>query len=122
MVDKKAGGRFIKARRKAVGITQEELREMINASVTTVSNWETGQTAPGLEDVNTLAAALDTYPSLLLEALGISVTPSPDDRIPKTLRRNYQVLNETDRKMVEGLAERLAGPRNRRPPDPEEPQ
>ena len=62
MIDNEKTGRFIAAQRKAKGLTQSALAELLGLSNKAVSKWETGE---GLPDVSLLPA--------LAEILGVSV-------------------------------------------------
>lgn len=48
----------IKARRKELGISQQKLSEMTELRYASIANWETGQVAPMLPNVEKLVAAL----------------------------------------------------------------
>lgn len=56
---KKHVGKRIRAARKGVGFTQEQLAVLIEKSVETVSNLERGHTAPSLETLDHVARALN---------------------------------------------------------------
>lgn len=49
----------IRARRAAVGLTQEQLAEQVGVSRQTVAKWEAGDTAPDLANAAVLARVLD---------------------------------------------------------------
>lgn len=51
-------GDRISAARKAAGVSQGKLGELVGASQTTLSSWERGRTEPTREDVQRIAAAL----------------------------------------------------------------
>lgn len=61
-MDTEAIGRFIAARRKVRGLTQQQLADELGLTNKAISKWETGQ---GMPDVTTL--------SVLAEILGITV-------------------------------------------------
>ena len=56
----------LKARRTALGLTQEALAEKIHVTRQAVSNWETGKTQPDLEMLALLSWALEVDVSTLL--------------------------------------------------------
>jgi len=52
-------GRFIQSRRQALGLTQAELGERLCISSQSVSNWERGETLPGIDILLELADIFD---------------------------------------------------------------
>ena len=54
-MDKRAMGSFIAALRRAKGLTQRELAELLNVSDKAVSRWERGDAAPDLSVIPALA-------------------------------------------------------------------
>ena len=59
-------GKRIAARRRELGMTQEELAEKITVSVHAVSRWENGWSLPELEKVHNLSEALQMNASVLI--------------------------------------------------------
>lgn len=59
-------GGTIRALRLERQMTQQQLAEKLFVTRQTVSNWETGVSQPGLDQLDALAAALDTQPEALL--------------------------------------------------------
>lgn len=55
-MDKGKTGRYIAARRRAAGLTQEQLGERLGVSNKTVSRWERGTYMPDIEMLEALAA------------------------------------------------------------------
>lgn len=51
-------GSLICSRRKARGLTQEQLAEAVGVARQTVSKWETGETVPDAESLGKLASVL----------------------------------------------------------------
>ena len=49
----------IRERRRALGLTQDQLADMLHVSRQTVSHWETGRVTPDLENLSQLAEALE---------------------------------------------------------------
>jgi transcriptional regulator with XRE-family HTH domain len=78
-------GDLLREARKDKGWTQEEFADRIGTSTTTVSNWERGVTAPGLEDINVVASALSLSPDVLLLSMGVILTPPAASRLPREL-------------------------------------
>ena len=52
-------GNFIKDKRKAQGLTQQQLAEKLNVSFQAISKWENGTTYPNIEILRDLATALE---------------------------------------------------------------
>lgn len=72
-------------RRKALGLSQEELAAKIGVSRQAVSKWETGDAAPDLNRLLALADALDTSLDALCgreEAEPPAAAPSPEPDVP----------------------------------------
>lgn len=60
-------GTFIMNRRKALGLTQQQLAEKLKVSFQAVSKWENGTTYPNIEILYDLAILLDvTVDEILL--------------------------------------------------------
>ena len=81
------GGK-IQARRKAMGLSQEDLAQLTGVSRQSVTKWETGQSAPDLDRLvevsDVLGVSLDF---LLREPQQVSSPPSSLLRIPLRLPR-----------------------------------
>ena len=104
--EKQKAGARIRDARLAKDWTQPELAERVAASTTTVSNWETGKTAPGLEDINPVCMALGISPDLLLSDLGIMLTPPAAARLPREL---VDAALRLDATRLAGLVETARG-------------
>lgn len=59
-------GNFIRQRRLALGLTQEDLAKRLGISAKAVSKWECGRGAPDMENLSTLASALGVDVTSLL--------------------------------------------------------
>lgn len=57
----------IKKARKAAGITQKELAEMIGVHQKDISRWENGERTPSIEAFSGICKALKTSADMLLE-------------------------------------------------------
>lgn len=57
----------IKKARKAAGITQKELAEMIGVQQKDISRWENGERTPGIETFSNICKALKASADTLLE-------------------------------------------------------
>lgn len=79
----------IKTRRKAKGLSQEELAIKLNVVRQTISKWEQGLSVPDSEMLITLSEVLDTPVSVLL---GEQITePKADDL--KAISEKLEVIN-----------------------------
>ena len=67
---------LIYTRRKAKGLSQEQLAESLGVARQTVSKWETGETLPDVESLRKLAIVLGFSAD---EALGIPKTVNEDE-------------------------------------------
>ncbi|MEX1006446.1 MAG: helix-turn-helix transcriptional regulator [Acidimicrobiia bacterium] len=63
---RRAFGRALRALREDRGLTQQELDFQSDIHRTTISLWERGERLPSLDNLRTLAQALDTSASELL--------------------------------------------------------
>lgn len=61
-------GKNIRAARKAVGLTQEELAQRLNVPFQSVSQWERGVRKPKIESLRRIAEAIGTTVDALLNA------------------------------------------------------
>ncbi len=52
-------GNFIKEKRRALGLTQQQLADKLNISFQAISKWENGTTYPNIEILKDLAIVLD---------------------------------------------------------------
>lgn len=74
--------------RKAKGLSQEDLAEVVGVSRQAVSKWETGEATPDMEKIIALCHALE----LDMEYLALGKEPSPPAPKAKTYRRWISVL------------------------------
>ena len=89
-------GENIRTRRKALGMSQNELAEAIDANRVTISKYETGGYLPSVPALERLAAALKTTPAQLSgntdlwdsEQIDGDETEDEADRIRERLRRD----------------------------------
>jgi len=65
-------GQRIAARRKELGMTQNDFAQKLGISFQAVSNWERGETMPEIERIKDIAVLLQTSASYLLEETDIS--------------------------------------------------
>lgn len=72
-------GANIQSRRRAVGLTQEQLAERLGVSRQTVAKWEAGDTTPDLANAGALAQVLDVSLDALVafdaESSGLPMPP-----------------------------------------------
>ena len=98
----KSLGRNIAARRKAAGLTQGRLAELLVVDTLTVSRYETGNILPPLTTVETISLLLNTT---MMELIGDrAVAPVPQaDRIGIWL----STLSQQDRDWITGIVKQL---------------
>ena len=69
-MEKKSLGKFIAILRKAKGLTQKELAELLNVSDKAVSRWERDESAPDITLIPVLAELFDVTCDELLRVKG----------------------------------------------------
>ncbi len=79
-------GETIRELRREKGLSQEQLAERTGLSRQTIYKWESGQAAPDLENLKTLAGALGTTVSRLLGEAPLPSRPDPQDPLDKGAR------------------------------------
>lgn len=70
-------GELIAARRKELGLSQEELAERLHVTDKAVSKWETGRGMPGIESLEPLAEALGLSVSEILSGRQLTAEELP---------------------------------------------
>lgn len=110
MLDSRKVGNFIMGKRKALGLTQQQLAERLNISFQAVSKWENGTAYPNIEILKDLAAVLDVSADEILagceknvEGLsyskaGVDITYT--DTIKKEMAKH---LESSDRRVLNGM-------------------
>lgn len=103
-------GNFIMQKRKALGMTQQQLADRLNVSFQAVSKWENGTTYPNIEILYDLAIALDvTVDEILVgsekaeEGLSYSkagIDIAYTDTIKKEMAKH---LETNDKRVMNGL-------------------
>lgn len=87
-------GRRITARRKELGLTQEQLSEIVNLSEQTISTAECGKKALRPENIAKLSIALDCTTDFLLMGTEVPYVSDMTNRTVKNLTPlQYQCLN-----------------------------
>ena len=74
-------GDKIRSARKAAGLTQRQLADKIDATNTSVSNWEKNLSQPSADVIQKLCAALQVEPNYFYGAEAQSFKPISDDDI-----------------------------------------
>ena len=110
MLDSIKVGSFIMNKRKALGLTQQQLADQLNISFQAISKWENGTTYPHIEILKDLATALDVTVDEILagserETEGLSYSKAGidiayTDTIKKEMSRH---LETGDRRVLNGL-------------------
>lgn len=78
-------GTRIKEARKAAGLTQRQLAEIINVSNTSISNWEKNLSEPSLEIIRLLAQFFDVSIDYLLGHVNDPLFYLDNERIVKSI-------------------------------------
>ena len=60
MEEKECLGQYIAKRRKYMGLTQEELAEMVGVSKSAIAKWETNRGLPDRDNLKILAVVINT--------------------------------------------------------------
>lgn len=84
-------GARLRARREAVGLTQEKLARQCGVSRAAVAQWEAGVTRPGLDNLVRAAKALDVWLSWL--TAGDQSLPDGPSPFPAAARRRVPVID-----------------------------
>lgn len=96
-IDYKEVGARIAKRRKALGLKQYEVCEMIDVNYKYLSNLETGRSSPSLELIMSLCEALQTSPDYLL--LGTLRNNSID----RDIETKIGYLSENNKSLIYGI-------------------
>ncbi len=103
-------GNFIKDKRRALGLTQQQLADKLNISFQAISKWETGTTYPNIEILKDLAIVLDVTVDEILsgsekEPEGLSYSKAGVDiTYTDTIKREMSKhLATGDRRVLNGL-------------------
>ena len=101
-MDVKKIGRFIAENRKAKGMKQKELAEILGVSDKTVSRWENGNYMPDLSMLQPLSECLDITLNELLSGEKIErneIAEKAEDSIANTLEYSQQRIQKSKRKI-----------------------
>jgi transcriptional regulator with XRE-family HTH domain len=105
-------GKQIRHRRWMVGMTQQQLAEMVGIKFQQIQKYETGMNRVSASRLWEISQALDVQISLFFEGLDESAdTPSQDlltDKEALDLLRSYYAIPETQRKRLFDLAQALS--------------
>jgi len=71
-------GRDLRARRRALGLTQVALAEAVGTRPVMVGRWERGEALPTMDEALRLAEVLDLDPSVAAGWSALALPPSPD--------------------------------------------
>ena len=107
-------GANISRRRKAQGLTQDRVAEILEVEPITISRYETGSALPSLASLSLLADALGTTMGVLLDESSDDAPHRPD---AERLLGRLSPLSAQDRrwvlKMVDELVQHCMNPRPR---------
>lgn len=103
-------GNFIMEKRRALGMTQQQLADKLNVSFQAVSKWENGTTYPNIEILKDLAVVLDVTADEILsgsekEAEGLSYSKAGVDiTYTDTIKKEMsKYLSISDSRVLNGL-------------------
>ena len=74
MLDSTKVGHFIMEKRKALGMTQQQLAERLNVSFQAISKWENGAAYPNIEILKDLSTVLDVTVDEILRVVRSRLT------------------------------------------------
>ena len=104
-------GNYLSNRRKALGLTQRQIAELVDVSEATVSRWESGEIANMRRDrIAAYAKALKTTPSFIMsgeEPQTVAPAPVILATAQSALLASFDQLNEEGQSKVIGYAEDL---------------
>lgn len=96
-IDYKIVGARIAKRRKALGLKQYQVCEMIDVNYKYLSNLETGRSSPSLELIMSLCEALQTSPDYFLMGM------ERDSLIDKGIEVKYGNLTDKNKRLLNGI-------------------
>lgn len=97
-------GQNIAAKRRAKGLTQQELAEKVGIESVTLSRLETGASLPSIIRLSEIADALDAGLSELVSG----VSPYASDQA-REIAEQLSRVSDDDRSLIVDLLKRLAG-------------
>lgn len=105
-------GEKIKSARKAKGLTQRQLADLVNAKHNSVSDWESNKSKPDMDTVELLCGALDLTPTYLV---GSKSDDEYADIIGKLMNEpglldmidDYRNLSDNDKKAIRQIISSL---------------
>ncbi|MBO4819077.1 MAG: helix-turn-helix transcriptional regulator [Firmicutes bacterium] len=100
-MDRCSIGNYIREKRIEIGLTQEQLAEMVGVSRNTVSRWERGVNIPDYKILRDLASVLGTDVTSILSGENTSAARSCDAS-EKDLFFDYSVIRRIDSLKVSG--------------------
>ena len=105
-MDPQIFGVFIQERRKALGMTQNDLAEKLNVTAKAVSRWERGVGFPDIHLLEPLASALDLTLIELMQSERIEepVAPSVLSNTVTAIRQQEELSRNQKTKLAGGLA------------------
>ncbi len=92
---KKEIGNRVRINRKNANLTQEELAERADVSTSFISRLENGRVLPGIEGLNTIAAALNVGLQDLL--CDLFTEPADSDPVLGEIMYNLKLLSASDK-------------------------
>lgn len=105
-MDIKKIGTKIKTRRIALGMTQKDLAQAIKISNQLVSKWETGESVPSLEYIDSLCSALQVDVTYFLKD-GEAEPDGGETEEPQAEERRFECVSDKPRKRIKINAKAL---------------
>ena len=106
--DRHIGAR-VRERRIALGLTQQELAELVGITYQQAHKYEKGLNRIAAGRLHALARALAVEPGYFFEGLGEPARPTAQQRLLLELARSFAVLPRRQQEAITELARVLAG-------------
>ena len=95
--------------RKAKGLNQQQLAELIDTTTKTVSDYEVGRTSPSYETIERIAVALE-IPESALFGIGVTVIPAgPRGKLLHQINTTLSRMNEAQLARAAKMLEAFSG-------------
>ena len=105
-------GALVRGRRKELGLSQEQLAEMVGVSYQQIQRYENGGSMLNVENVQRVAKALEFPVAAFFEADGVTMrfaisSPTLTNEEQKLLRGFKEIATQSDRTLVMSIIRRL---------------
>ena len=116
--DRHIGAR-VRKRRIALGLTQQQLAELIGTTYQQAHKYEKGVNRVSAGRLHALARALGVEVGYFFEGLGEPARPTAEQRMLLNLARSFAALPRRQQEALAEMARALAGAEVEAPPGPE---